>query len=108
MLHDKENKYAAWIISNVSSGIERSILLRECLASLHDGLTCASCLGILVSDDKNWAYIIVFLDEVAVLFCPKYIPLDLLFDERRYSFLGAALTVVANIGMEVKKSNECF
>lgn len=68
----------------------------------------AGRLSILASDDKDRANIVTFLDEVAVLFCPEDVSFDLLFDERGYLFLDAALTVVTDITMEIEESYEGF
>lgn len=99
MLHNNEDEYTARIVSDASSGIPRPVPLHERLASLHDVLTCAGRLGILVSDDGDRADIVMFLDEVAVSFCPEDVSLDLLFDERGDFFLAAVSTVVVDITM---------
>lgn len=50
----------------------------------------------------------MFLDKVAVSFCPEDKSLDLFFDQRGYLFLDTAESKVADIPMEVEEPDECF
>lgn len=108
VLHNDEDINAARIVLDASSSIQRPILFHKRLASFHNGLTSACGLGVLVSDDKHRTDIVMFLDEIAVPFCPEDVSLDLFLDKRGYLFLDSALTVVADVTMEVEESYECF
>lgn len=90
MLHHDEDINTAWIVLDASSCIHGTVFLHERPTSLHNGSPGAGRLCIIVGNDKDRADVVMFLDKVAVSFCPQDKSLDLFFDQRGYLVLDTA------------------
>lgn len=108
MLDDDEDVNHARVLLNALSSILATVPLHERLTSLHDCVAGASRLSIFVWDDENRAHIVVFLEEVAVLFCPLDEIVDLLCDQRSDLVLDTTLTVATDANVKLEKSSECL